>query len=319
MTTTEIKTKNGDDLLFPDFDDISVSTKTFIAMTNINLNLKNLFEFLPITDYTVIPKKRGRKKKVGQTNPNKTLIEGSIITLKFENKIRGVDLKCKKNNLKKKSKWFRNSFTVVMIVDNKPINFKVCKNGMSQLTGCKSEYQAETCIKILWELIKHQKDIYTFTKPEDEEKLNVILIPAMRNIDFSLGFLVDREKLAKYMSTQTEFHSLLETSFGYTGVNIKIPLSHDISKMEIQKFINDDINTDKYTKKIITYGDYLEQLPEKEKKKRLTKERYNTFLVFHSGRVIVSGLTQSTTRDAYNYFLSIIRRCYNEIEERLDS
>ena len=50
-------------LFFPEFEDIKVSTKTFIVMTNLVINLKNLFEFLPITDYAFVPKKRGRKKK----------------------------------------------------------------------------------------------------------------------------------------------------------------------------------------------------------------------------------------------------------------
>ena len=42
--------------------------------------------------------------------------------MKYENNLRGVDLKQKKSNTKKKnSKWFRNSFTVVIIMDQKPI------------------------------------------------------------------------------------------------------------------------------------------------------------------------------------------------------
>ena len=48
----------------------------------------------------------------------------------------------------------------------------------------------------------------------------------MRNIDFGLNFYVDREKLDEYFNTCTDYHSLLETSFGYTGVNIKIPISN---------------------------------------------------------------------------------------------
>lgn len=56
----------------------------------------------------------------------------------------------------------------------------------------------------------------------------------MRNIDFSVGFIIDREKLNKYMVTQKDFHCLLETSFGYTGVNIKVPLQQDIRTMKIK-------------------------------------------------------------------------------------
>jgi TATA-box binding protein (TBP) (component of TFIID and TFIIIB) len=301
-------------LVFPEFDDIKVSTKTFIAMTNITIDLKKLFEFLPVTDYVVIPKKRGRKKKTTYTNPNIDIKEGSIVTMKYENKIKGVDLKQKKNQTKKKAttKWFRNSFTVVMIIDGKPINFKICKNGVMQLTGCKEDRHAEDCVKNIWNFIKDEKDIYNFNRGE---KFEVLFIPAMRNIDFSVGFIVDREKLANYMNTQTEFHSLLETSFGYTGVNIKIPIQKNITTMNVKKINYEDglwLETD------TTYNEYLEHLTEKEKNKKLNKERYTTFLVFHSGRVIVSSSCADFARDSYYYFLNIIRKSYHLIEEKLD-
>ena len=80
-------------LNFPDFDDIKVSTKTFIAMTNLKIDLNKLFDFLPITEYIVVPKKRGRKKKNASEDPNVDIKSGSIITMKFENNLKGVDLK----------------------------------------------------------------------------------------------------------------------------------------------------------------------------------------------------------------------------------
>lgn len=301
--------KNGDDLVFPRFDDIKVSTRTFIAMTNLTLDLKKMFDFLPITDYQVVPKRRGRKKKSVQINPNQGISSGSIITLKFEDKLRGVDLKKKKKN---KGKWFRNSFTVVIVLGDKNINFKVCKNGMFQITGCKSHSHAEDCVKYIWYYIKDAHDLYSFSRGDNIECL---FVPAMRNIDFSLGFHVDREKLARYMSTQTEFHSLLETSFGYTGVNIKIPVTEDIVTMEVKKLTYDN----GWIEDMVSYNEYLDLLSYKEQEKKLNKPRYNTFLVFQSGKTIMSGATKDFMRDTYYYFLRIIRRCYNQIEERLDS
>jgi len=307
MTT---KTKS---LSFPEFDDIKVSTNTFIAMTNLNIDLKQIFEFLPITNYIVIPKKRGRKKKIDQPDPNINIKSGSIITMKYENNIKGVDLKEKKTQNKKKNiKWFRNSFTVVILIDNKPVNFKICKNGMFQITGCKFETHAQECIKYIWDYIKDEKDIYTFSRGE---QLETLFIPAMRNIDFSIGFFVDREKLAKYMSTQTEFHSLLETSFGYTGVNIKIPIEKNILSMNIKRM---KYNEGKWDIEIISYDEYLKFLSEKERNKKLTKYRYNTFLVFHSGKVIMSGSCADFMKDSYYYFLEIIKKSYPVIEECLD-
>jgi len=78
---------------FPKFEDIPVSTKTFIVMTNITVDINKLFEYLPITDYVLVPKRRGRKKKNVCADPNKNIKEGAIITLDLANKIRGVVLK----------------------------------------------------------------------------------------------------------------------------------------------------------------------------------------------------------------------------------
>ena len=306
--------KDGSNLVFPDFENIKVSTKTFIAMTNLIIDLKKLFDFLPITEYTAVPKKRGRKKKLDVVEQNADILHGSIVTLKFENKIRGVDLKQKKPNAKKKkSKWFRNSFTVVMILNDKPVNFKICNNGMLQVTGVKFDIQAEDCVKIIWGHIKgEENNIYKFSR---KLYLEAMFIPAMRNVDFSLGFNVDREKLSRYMSMQTEFHSLLETSFGYTGVNIKIPLRVDITQMKIKKI---SYKTDSWNEEMTIYNEYMQYLSEKEQLKKINKDRYNTFLVFHSGRVILSSINAEFSRDSYYYFLKIIRTCYNEIEEKLD-
>lgn len=310
MTST-IKIRSGDDLIFPEFDDIKVSTKTFTATTNLNIKIDQLYQKLPITPYDVVLKKRGRKKKIDRPDTNKNIKSGSIITVKYENEIRGVELKPKKLRPGKKKKWFRNSITVVIILD-KPVNFKVCRNGTFQMTGCKSLEHAELCVKYIWKHMEEHDEIYSFTRGKS---LEVLFIPSMRNIDFSLGFLVDREKLNRYMCTQREFHCLLETSFGYTGVNIKVPLTEDISTMKVKKitYEKDGEWKDNWT----TYQEYLDLLIPKEREIKLVAERYNTFLVFHSGKVIMSGLTSDFMRDVYYYFLSIVRHAFDKIEERL--
>lgn len=301
-------------LHFPKFSNIPVSTKTYTATTNLTIDIKKLFDTLPITPYTVIPKKRGRKKKGPQLDPNKDISSGSIITIKCEGEIRGVELNPKKKKTGQKKKWFRNSITVVIILD-KPINFKVCRNGTFQMTGCKSHLHAEACVKHLWSYIREHDDLYTFTRSPGS--LEVLFIPSMRNVDFSLGFLVDRSKLNKYMSNLDDFHCLLETSFGYTGVNIKIPLTDDISTMKIKKLIS--TSGEDWKEKWTTYQEYLDLLGEKERATKLKAKRYTTFLVFHSGNCICSGLTREFMEPVYEYFTELIRKGFDQIEERLDT
>jgi TATA-box binding protein (TBP) (component of TFIID and TFIIIB) len=304
--------KDPINLQFPEFNNIQVSTKTYTAMTNIIIDIKELFNILPITPYIVVPKRRGRKKKIDNPDPNSQIPHGSIITVKCEGELRGVDLKPKKVKPSGGGKkWFRNSITIVIILD-KPVNFKICRNGTFQMTGCKTHSHAEECIKYIWKYIKDIPELYTYSSGTT---LEILFIPSMRNIDFSLGFLVDREKLNKYMSTQQKFHCLLETSFGYTGVNIKIPLENNIATMDIKKLTYTNSHT--WEEIWTTYQEYLNKLSEKDRQTKLKTSRYNTFLVFHSGKVIMSGLTYKFMIDIYYYFLDIIRECYNDIEERL--
>ena len=329
--TEESKTETtGAELTFPEFDDIKVSTRTFTATTNLNIKIDQLFNILPITPYKVVTKKRGRKKKGENTEPVNNVPMGSFVTIKYEGKIRGVELKPKKVKSGKKRMWFRNSITVVIILD-KPINFKVCRNGTFQMTGCKSIEHAQMCVKYVWEIMKDHTEVYGFTRGS---RLEALFIPSMRNIDFSLGFLVDREKLHKYiLDNKKNFFSLLESSFGYTGVNIKLELKKDIRTMEVKKLtyrVKKSSSTEesketadkpilgKWKEEWTTYEEYLNLLSEKERETKINSPRYVTFLVFHSGRSIMSGLTADFMRDYYYEFIEIIRDAYDKIEERLE-
>jgi len=294
------------------FENISVSTKTFIVMTNLNIDIQKLFDFLPITEYVLVQKKRGRKKKVSTIDPNRNIPNGSIITIDLANKVRGILLKKKKKKEGKSTDYFRNSVTVVMIIDGKRINFKISRNGKFQMTGCKQDEHAENCIKYIWEYIKDEKDIYKL----DGENFKAMFIPAMRNIDFNLGFTLDREKIDEYFNTNTDYHSLLETSIGYTGVNIKIPIKKPITELKIKSltYKNKNWTTPKY----VSYDTYLNTLKPKEREKKIQKERYNTFLVFHSGKVIMSSLCEDFARDTYYEFIDIIKKNYKKFQEKLD-
>ena len=302
-------------LQFPSFDDIKVSTKTYTAVTNIEIDIQKLFDVIPVTDYVVQPKKRGRKKKGSLVNVNQEIPYGSIVTAKFEKYMKGVELKPKSPKQSVGKNWFRNSITIVMILD-KPINFKVCKNGTLQMTGCKNWEHAEMCAKQLWEIVKDDKTIYKFTRGT-EGVFQAMIIPSMRNIDFDLGFNVDREKLSKYMNDQNDLHCMMETSFGYTGVNIKIPLNQSRKDMRIDKLtFNPEIQ--EWKSEWTTYASYLELLDEKTRTSKMKDQKYNTFLVFHSGKVIFSGLTSLYMEPVYYLFVKMMEDAFEEIEERLE-
>lgn len=312
----QVETTSKNKFIIPKFEDIPVSTTTSIVMTNLTLNIRKLFEHLPITEYVVIPKRRGRKKKSIVVDPNKDISEGSIITLELENELRGVRVKKKKKTSAKKGEaYFRNSVTVVMVVDGKNINFKISRNGKFQMTGCKTDEQQQKCVQYIWCYIKDTPEIYTLV---EGTRLQATFIPAMRNIDFGLGFLIDREKLDGYFNTDTEYCSLLETSIGYTGVNIKIPYKKQITDLKLKRLKFSTKKQSWGNPTYIPYEEYLALLKPKDRQKKLDKPRYHTFLVFHSGKIIMSSLCAEFAKDTYYEFMDIIKKNHCKFEECLD-
>ena len=295
------------------FNEIDVSTKTIIGVSNLTLDIDDLFNKLNVSPYIQVHKKRGRKPKDAVADPNIGLEEGSIITLKYMDEVRGVDLKKKKKTRSQHKKYFRNALTIVMKIDDKLINFKISKNGKFQITGSKKDSQAEKCIKFIWSNIQSGEYstppyIINGTRPE------VTFITVMTNIDFNMGFLVNRENLDKHINRLTEFNSLLETSFGYTGVNIKLPFN-DYLDLDLKKIYYEN---DQWNDTTIKYQEYLSSLSLKDQNKEQNKKRYITFLVFQSGNVIMSGMIREYMERYYEIFYDIIRQCKGDIVEKLD-
>jgi len=285
------------------FEDIEISTETIIAKTNWKVDIVQLYDHLPITFYKIIQKKRGRKSKDEKKEISEKLFDGQIISLKMGNLIKGVNLKEKKNT----KKFFRNSLTIVMYLDDKFINFKVSKNGKFQFTGCKSTEQSINCMKFIYDYTKNTKKIIELKDKYTE----IIFITVMTNINFNIAFCVNREDLDYHINTETDYKSLLETSFSYTGVNIKIPLNN-IDIIPIKKIIyKDNVWLDEF----FNYSMYLQSLDEKERKKEKTKNRFNTFLVFQSGNVILSSPHKDCMKDVFHIFLNIIKDCEHKIKE----
>jgi TATA-box binding protein (TBP) (component of TFIID and TFIIIB) len=294
------------------FENLKISTQTIIAITNFEFNINRLFDNLSVIEYNVVPKKRGRKKKDAVVQQPPVIKDGSIITLKYQNKIKGTNIKQKKAN--ENEKYFRNSLTTVMFVDGKMLNFKISKNGKFQITGCKTVEQAQLCVKYLWEKIKNTENYQSFCEFKNNAKTpESIFKNVMTNVDTNTGFNINREYLDQYINKNTEYHSLLETSLSYTGVNIKIPLKKNVD-LTLKK-IQYNQESDTWDESEISYKTYYNSLIEKDKQKD-NKKRYHTILVFHSGNIILSSMNIFYIKDLYQEFIKIITDCKESIEDK---
>jgi len=268
-------------------ESVPVSTKTIIATSNLQFDIIHVFEKLPL---------EGRAGNV------------FIKLLYYQNQTRGDDSLLKKKN----KKCFRNAVNVIMQVEeNKNVNFKLSKNGKFQLTGCKNENHAVQSVAFfIQQLFRHCREHITVTQGATE--VLVYFQTVMTNIDFSLGFCVDRQKLDHLLNQKTPFHSLLETSFGYTGVNIKFPLVRPWWKLDVPVVhlsLEGDFSWTLDYKSMDSVGTFTNE--------QRAKKKYNTFLVFHSGNVIMSGMTKETMTDHFDCFRGMIRDWRGEIEEKL--
>jgi TATA-box binding protein (TBP) (component of TFIID and TFIIIB) len=296
----------------PDFNLIKVSTKTIIAVSNLTFNLSLLYNYLPITEYVVVKRKRGRKKKTEIVDPNKDIPAGSIISLQNKNNVRGVVIKKKKES----KTYFLNSLTVIIILENgKIINVKMSQNGKLQITGCKDNKHFMDCVKFIYKHIKETEEQIgeqlCYSKfPEENPK--VIFNVVMKNIDFKIGFSIQREKLDTYINEHTKFYSSFEGSVN-TGVNIKIesknPFDPELDCLEL-------LSADESKEYLTPYSEYIRYLDKKDKKKDVVKDKYHTFLVFCSGSVIQSGSGRDMEK-VHNELVSVLLNNREHFEEKI--
>ena len=201
------------------FKDLNVYTRTIIVSTNLHIHIKNFFDKLKVTPCKIIEKKKGRKPKSYKKEEPEKIEDNSIIFMKNEMNIRGVNPKDPSN---KKQGYFRNSVGMIICIKDKLINVKVSQTGKFHMTGCTSKDYALFTIISLWNHMLLHDNTFSF-KNKNDKCLHVTLKPIMCNINFGLNIKIDREELDKYFNLRTSFVSTLESD-GHTGVNIKIPV-----------------------------------------------------------------------------------------------
>lgn len=307
---------------------IKISTKTIIGVSNIECDIDKIYQNLQVKEMNetdrekimcLIPfkKQRGRRKKETEQNLAEkkhlsTLLvrpqRGDIVGLYYKEHQKGLP-----QYLKYNKKYFRNALNIIMMLsDTKKVNFKLSKNGKIQMTGCKEDEDAKDCLMLFFEKLFDQcRDAITLTNTDTS--LTIHYYTVMTNIDFNAGFKINRQKLNVLINKTTEFNSLLETSFGYTGVNIKMPMYLD-ENMLIDKLI---FQEDKWNVFQVSFYSFLDKMNETFRVQELNKKRYNTFLVFHSGNVIMSGMRIDKMMDLQASFFKLLQTHRSEIEELL--
>ena len=287
-----------------DFKELKVSTRTVIATANVEFDIEKIFQEIPMIQKMVPPVLKMEKEGDDQ------MVHTRIDTMYYKNRTRTWTSRGIFQN-EESAKSFRNALNVIMLLGgSKKINFKVSKNGKFQITGCKSLDHARVATFSFLNILTEYCPEYI--RLHDGNRIRVFFQIVMPNVDCGTGYCINRQSLDKIINKQTPYHSLLETSFGYTGVNIKFPVQTNWYELDVP-IIDWEINQ---PGTLSLYEKPLKSLVEEPLQK---KQKYNTFLVFHSGQFIMSGMHEGTMRQDYERFMGILRNFQPQIRENLET
>lgn len=203
---------------------------------------------------------------------------------------------------------FLNQVSIVMSLGELNVHIMMFKDNF-KIAGCKGEKDAEDTVKILWEYIQNIGDGFSVKKNHfDDLNPTFLFRPVMRNVEFKLGFFIDREQLNKLMNRKEYndivFMSQCETT-GHTNVNIKMFCNRPGDYKYEYLIVNENLDYD--------YGTLKENFYKLEKRK---KDKI-TFIVFSSSEIILSGKYDSEMERTYDFFIKTVFENKNTIEEKI--
>ena len=287
------------------FKDLKVSTMTVVTYCNVHFNLRTVFENLPILEKVDVP----LTKKKKQPDLKKLVVPlGSIVSLRIGNEFRGIQTKVKKAPRKEGSSYFLNQVTAIVSVGDKNLNTMIFNNKM-KIVGNKNTRQAMQAVFILWKRIEKIPNSYSMI---DEHPPRFVFDTVMTNVDFKLGFKIDRKKLNNLMNNDTNT-DMIHLSRFETTENTNVNIKMMSTRPEGFKYVCIELAPNSKPKTL-----RFEDNPYMDKKSAAKKKaKYTTFLVFRSSKVIESGRYTECMRDSYDYFIDLVMRNREMIEEKI--
>lgn len=187
---------------------------------------------------------------------------------------------------------FKNAFTCDIFLQHlkKPVSVKICKNGSFQFTGCITIDDAYITIKYILKILKeiYKENIYYI----------ITIYEVMSNYRIDLKHKIDQFRLLKYFESCSNPEIKAFRSTSCAALNCKYNVS-------LEKILNRDVFI--YTENgLLKNKKYSEAISQKQLEHDSAKEYYVTFLIFESGKVIVSGLDGQIIADICEKFISLM-------------
>lgn len=215
---------------------------------------------------------------------------------------------------------FLNQTTIEISIGEIILHIMVFKDNF-KVAGCRTVDDAVVAIRILWEdHIRHMKPTlgirpWQMGKKWQDQDPRFLFRLVMRNINFSIGFCIDRERLNRLMNEEkyrdVVHMSQCETT-GNTNVNIKMhthkPKDHRFYTLEYPK---STLRQKVCEPVVLGLADNVYGTKKKDKK------IWTTMVVFSTSQVILSGRYPEVMKKRYQFFIDELIRNRHKIEEKI--
>ena len=212
---------------------------------------------------------------------------------------------------------FLNQVTVVISIGHVIINVMMFKDNI-KLAGNRSFDDGVATTMILWEdYIGCRNDTWSFRKTknpktgkmETSKDAHFLFELVMRNVDFKLGFPIDKKKLNRLMN-RSEYKERVYLSqwesTSATHVNIKM-FTKKPEDFKYDVLVYDDGGT---------IDPYFIQMTEKiYARKKTVGKKFITFIVFSSAETILTGRYNQNVKEQYDFFVETVLKHRAEKEE----
>lgn len=285
-----------------DFLNIKVSTQTYTVKSNIrHIDLATFFTMMEITDRILTVKYQNEKK--------------GDLGLVAKPKKKRADNKAKRN--------FLNCVTIVIFAE-KRVNVKVFKNGVFQITGCKHLGNVKSCISVLVEEIKRilgfDEACFSFSPESGENEFIFYVKSAMRNIDFDLGFKVDRTRLSeKLISMFIEDDDVIIPDAVGNKMDVKMKLRVSRTDLELVPVVKIVYGSENFPveETVVDYKSCV-RIMESDSEKKIETKLKNKFVsasIFQNGKVLLSAVDETVQKKYYEWFVDLMKDLESDVKQ----
>lgn len=204
-----------------------------------------------------------------------------------------------------------NQTTIELSLGKQPYNIMFFKNSF-KIPGCKSLSDAIELIMILWKYYLGISTIWKMSKSFEHENPRFVFDSVMINVDFRLGFPIDRSKLHCLMNSE-EYSNVIKMSQFEPTTHANVNIKFFSPPPSFQKFVCLEFSKDRKFKNIQESVFEILGNPYSSSKGKTPKQE-TTMIVFSSSVIIMSGKYVCRMKEAYDFFLNVVSDRKSDIE-----